>query len=197
MIRFLLRTNMHSSLSFLFLLFLFPIEAKTGYPAFNVFTSSAQLGLGGAGFLNPSSISSKLNPASTVKDRMFTTSIIRYPVSITSQSAGLSLPWKNGTGSASIRHISYGTFRGYNDDAQPTKTYKSGDTWLQGSYSRQLGTIPLRLGINTQLYSSSLEDYRIKMLEFSIGGIMYFEKMFDAVVAEEPLYDPKGRKMRI
>tara|TARA_Y100000758_G_C15960087_1_gene389273 strand:- start:610 stop:831 length:222 start_codon:yes stop_codon:yes gene_type:complete len=27
--------------------------------------------------------------------------------------------------------------------------------------------------------------------------IMYFEKMFDVVVSEEPLYDPKGRKMRL
>ena len=173
----MLRINMHRSFAFFLFLLLTLSRAETSYPAFDVFTSSAQLGLGGAGFLNPSSISSKLNPASTIKKRMFATSIIRYPVSITSQSAGLSLPWKNGTGTASIRHISYGTFRGYNDDAQPTKTYKSGDTWLQGSYSRQLGTIPLRLGINTQLYSSSLEDYRIKMLEFSIGGIMYFDKV--------------------
>ena len=117
-----------------------------------------------------------MNPASTVKDKVFTTSIIQYPASITSQSAGLSLPWKNGTGSASIRHISYGTFHGYNDDAQPTKTYKSGDTWLRGSYSRQLVNIPLQFGMNTQLYSSSLEDYRIRVLEFSAGGIIYFEQ---------------------
>ena len=176
MIRVMLRSNMYYSFVFLLLFLLSPSRADTGYPAFDVFTSSAQLGLGGAGFLNPSSISSKLNPASIVKDRMFTTSIIRYPASITSQSAGLSLPWRNGTGSASIRHISYGTFHGYNDDAQPTKTYKSGDTWLQSSYSRQLVNIPLQFGINTQLYSSSLEDYRIKVLEFSVGGILYSEK---------------------
>ena len=167
---------MYPSFPFLLLILLSPSGADTGYPAFDVFTSSAQLGLGGAGFLNPSSISSKLNPASTVKGRVFTTSIIRYPASITTQSAGLSLPWKNGTGSASIRHICYGTFHGYNDDAQPTKTYKSGDTWLQSSYSRQLVNIPLQFGINTQLYSSSLEDYRIKVLEFSVGGIVYFEQ---------------------
>jgi len=176
MICVLLRSNIYYSFVFLLLLLFSPTRADTGYPAFDVFTSSAQLGLGGAGFLNPSSISSKLNPASTVKDKMFTTSIIRYPASITSQSAGLSLPWRNGTGSASIRHISYGTFHGYNDDAQPTKTYKSGDTWLQSSYSRQLVNIPLQFGINTQLYSSSLEDYRIKVLEFSVGGILYIEK---------------------
>ena len=176
MIRLLLSTNMHPSFSFLFLLLLFPCGAETGYPAFDIFTSSAQLGLGGAGFLNPSSISSKLNPASTVNDRVFTTSIIRYPASITSQSAGLSLPWKNGIGSASIRHISYGTFNGYNDDAQSTRTYQSSDTWLRCSYSRQLVNLPLRFGMNTQLYSSSLEDYRIRMLEFSAGGIVYFEQ---------------------
>ena len=176
MIRVLLRSNMYYSFVFILLLLLYPSRADTGYPGFDVFTSSAQLGLGGAGFLNPSSISSKMNPASTNKDRMFTTSIIQYPASITSQSAGLSLPWKNGTGSASIRHISYGTFHGYNDDAQPTKTYKSGDIWLQGAYSRPLVDIPLQFGIKTQFYSSSLEDYSIKVLEFSVGGIVYFEK---------------------
>ena len=167
---------MYPSFPFLLLILLSPSGAETGYPAFDVFTSSAQLGLGGAGFLNPSSISSKLNPASTVKGRVFTTSMIRYPASITTQSAGLSLPWKNGTGSASIRHISYGTFRGYNDNAQPTQTYKSGDTWLRGSYSKQLVNIPLRFGMNTQLYLSSLEDYQIRVLEFSAGGIIYFEQ---------------------
>ena len=176
MIRVLLRSNMYYSFVFILLLLLYPSRADTGYPGFDVFTSSAQLGLGGAGFLNPSSISSKMNPASTNKDRMFTTSIIQYPASITSQSAGLSLPWMNGTGSASIRHISYGTFHGYNDDAQPTKTYKSGDIWLQGAYSRPLVDIPLQFGIKTQFYSSSLEDYSIKVLEFSVGGIVYFEK---------------------
>jgi hypothetical protein len=167
---------MYYSFVFILLLLLYPSRADTGYPGFDVFTSSAQLGLGGAGFLNPSSISSKMNPASTNKDRMFTTSIIQYPASITSQSAGLSLPWMNGTGLASIRHISYGTFHGYNDDAQPTKTYKSGDIWLQGAYSRPLVDIPLQFGIKTQFYSSSLEDYSIKVLEFSVGGIVYFEK---------------------
>ena len=43
--------------------------------------------------------------------------------------------------------------------------------------------------------------YAYLPLKYSKSGtklkIMYFEKMFDAVVAEEPLYDPKGRKMRI
>ena len=43
--------------------------------------------------------------------------------------------------------------------------------------------------------------YAYLPLKYSKSGtklkIMYFEKMFDAVVSEEPLYDPKGRKMRI
>ena len=160
--------------SFLFLLSC--LSAETGFPAFDVFTSSSQLGMGGAGFLNPSPISSKLNPSVADTGRYFSTSIIRYQAGITSQSAGMSLPWKKGFGVFSLRHISYGTFDGYDDDFQSTGTYQSGDTWLHGGYSKQLGTLPLSIGTAAQFYSSSLKDHQVKAFVISVGSDFYIHK---------------------
>ena len=160
--------------SFLFLLSC--LSAETGFPAFDVFTSSSQLGMGGAGFLNPSPISSKLNPSVADTGRYFSTSIIRYQAGITSQSAGMSLPSKKGFGVFSLRHISYGTFDGYDDDFQSTGTYQSGDTWLHGGYSKQLGTLPLSIGTAAQFYSSSLKDHQVKAFVISVGSDFYIHK---------------------
>ena len=166
---------------FLYFIFIFScMSAETGYPGFNVFASSFQLGLGGAGFLSPSPISSKLNPSIADTGRYFSTSIIRYQAGITSQSAGMSLPWKKGFGIFSVRHISYGTFDGYDDNLQSTGAYQSGDTWLQYGYSRQVSTIPLSLGTSAQFYNASLKDHQIKAILISIGSTFYIQK-FQAI----------------
>ncbi len=152
------------------------LSAETGYPGFDVFTSSFQLGLGGAGFLNPSPISSKLNPSVADSGRYFSTSIIRYQADITTQSAGMSLPWKKGFGIFSVRHISYGTFDGYDDKFQPTGAYQSSDTWFQYGYSRQVRTIPLSIGTSAQFYSASLKNYQVKAILISLGSAFYIQK---------------------
>ena len=153
------------------------LSAETGYPGFDVFTSSFQLGLGGAGFLNPSPISSKINPSVSDTGRYFSTSIIRYHAGITSQSAGMSLPWKKGFSIFSVRHISYGTFNGYDDDLQSTGAYQSRDTWLQYGYSRQLSTMPLSIGTSTQFYNASLNDHQIKAILFTFGSAFYIQNI--------------------
>jgi len=159
-----------------FIIILSCLSAETGYPGFDVFTSSFQLGLGGAGFLNPSPISSKLNPSVADTGRYFSTSIIRYQAGITSQSAGMSLPWKKGFGIFSVRHISYGTFDGYDDNFQSTGAYQSGDTWLQYGYSRQVRTMPLSIGTSAQFYNASLKDHQIKAILISLGSAFYIQK---------------------
>ena len=164
-------------LSFSTLFFLLSgLSAETGYPAFDVFTSSAQLGLGGAGFLNPNSISSKLNPAVADTGRLFSTSMIRYPANIISQSAGVSFPWKKGFVSGAVRHISYGIFEGYDSNSQSTGKYQSGDTWINGVFSKQFNTLPLRIGFGSQFYSSSLKDTYIRALSFSAGIEFYIHR---------------------
>ena len=152
------------------------LSAETGYPGFDIFTSSLQLGLGGAGFLNSSPISSKINPSIADTGRYFSTSIIRYQAGITSQSAGISMPWKKGYGIFSVRHISYGTFDGYDDNFQSTGAYQSADTWLQYGYSKQIKTIPLSIGTSAQFYNASLKDHQIKAIIISLGSAFYIQK---------------------
>jgi len=101
--------------------------AKTGYPALHIFTSSVPLSMAGAGYLHSSPISSKMNPSSQ-SEKSFSASLIKYPASITSQSAGAQFPFLHGNLSKSIKYISYGIFQGYTDYAEPIGTYSSSGT---------------------------------------------------------------------
>ena len=150
--------------------------SKTGYPAFDVFTSSTEVSMGGASFLMASTISSKLNPSVVYKGRGFSTSVIRYPADITSQSAGLIFPWSNGQGSLSIRHIAYGVFEGYNDNLQSSGTYRSSDTWVRSTYSQEIKGRPIRTGISFQYFNSSLQNSSINILDFSLGALYFFNR---------------------
>ena len=170
------KVNYKITLFFMFQLSISVCFAETGFPGFDVFTSALKMGLGGAGFLNPSPISAKLNPATSDSGRYFSTSIIRYQAGITSQSAGISFPWKKGFGSFSVRHISYGTFAGYNNEFQSTGKYQSADSWFQGGYTQQVKGLPLTFGTTSQFYSSSLKDHQIKAFVISIGGEFIIKK---------------------
>ena len=150
---------------------------KTGYPSFDVFHSPSQLSLGGAVFLNPSPISSKMNPSVADTGKKFSTSIIRYHANIISQSVGLSVPWRNGVGTFFISHISYGTFNGYDTDGDPTGKYQSGDTWLNGVYSKQLKFFPVRTGFSIQYFNSVLKDHNIIALLFSLGSEVFIHSV--------------------
>ena len=136
--------------------------AKTGYPALNIFTSSVPLSMAGAGYLYSSPISSKMNPSSQ-SGRSFSASLIKYPASITSQSAGAQFPFLDGNLSMSINYISYGIFQGYTDYAEPTGTYSSSDSWLGASYSGQVLLLPIYWGVKSKFYSSLYNNSRIRL----------------------------------
>ena len=127
--------------------------AKTGYPALHIFTSSVPLSMAGAGYLHSSPISSKMNPSSQ-SGRSFSASLIKYPASITSQSAGAQFPFLDGNLSMSINYISYGIFQGYTDYAEPIGTYSSSDSWLGVSFSRRVLSLPIYWGVRSKFYSS-------------------------------------------
>tara|TARA_Y100001970_G_scaffold238492_1_gene299744 strand:+ start:469 stop:1338 length:870 start_codon:yes stop_codon:yes gene_type:complete len=142
--------------------------AKTGYPALHIFTSSVPLSMAGAGYLYSSPISSKMNP-SYHSEKSFSASLIKYPASITSQSAGAQLPLLNGNLSVSINFISYGIFQGYTDYAEPTGTYSSSDSWLGASYSTQVLFSPIYWGVQSKFYSSLYNKSRIRLATLSTG----------------------------
>ena len=70
--------------------------SETSFPGMDIFTSSASLSMGGAGYLKPSPLSSNINP-SIYGGKIFSASIIKYPAGIASQNVGISLLFKNKT----------------------------------------------------------------------------------------------------
>ena len=150
------------------LFLLCPLVAKTGYPALDVFTSSIHLSMAGAGYLHSSPVSVKNNPSSVFK-RSFSASLIKYPASISAQSAGLQFDFKNGGGSISFHNISYGTFQGYDEDAQLTGIYGSSDTWLRTSYRRKILLAPIYYGVSSSLYSSNYNSHKVRLIIFALG----------------------------
>ena len=73
---------------------------------------------------------------------IFSASVIRYPASITNQSAAMVLPFKSGYGHLLISNTSYGIFQGYSDDAEPTGNYSSNDNKVVGSCSYPIYQTP-------------------------------------------------------
>ena len=150
-------------------LFLFcSLVAKTGYPALDIYTSSIHLSMAGAGYLHSSPVSVKNNPSS-VFERSFSASLIKYPASISAQSAGLQFPFKNGGGSVSLHNISYGTFQGYDEDAQFTGAYSSSDTWFRTSYRSKILLTPIYYGVSSCFYSSSYNAHKVRLITFALG----------------------------
>jgi len=151
------------------------LRSETGYPGLSIFSSSADLSLGGSGYLKGSLLSSKLNPSVDFSN-YFATSLIRYPASITSENVGISFPFKSGSGSISIKHLSYGTFQGYDESAIKTSNYSAKDLSLKGSYSKLLNGTPLRTGFSIQFLHSSLNNNELYLLSFSYGAIFLMKK---------------------
>ena len=144
------------------------LVAKTGYPALDIFTSPIHLSMAGAGYLHSSPVSAKNNPSSVFKTS-FSASLIKYPASISAQSAGLQFPFKNGGGSVSLHNISYGTFQGYDEDAQFTGAYSSSDTWFRTSYRSKILLTPIYYGVSSSFYSSSYNAHKVRLITFALG----------------------------
>jgi hypothetical protein len=143
--------------------------SETSFPGMDIFTSSASLSMGGAGYLKPSPLSSNINP-SIYGGKIFSASIIKYPAGIASQNIGISLLFKNNTfGKFSINNISYGIFEGYNENLISTGTYSASDTKISASYGKRILRLPIKLGVQSSFYFSNYGDYTFNILSFSTG----------------------------
>ena len=153
----------------LFSLIISGAYSETSFPGMDVFTSSASLSMGGAGYLKPSPLSSNINP-SIYGGNVFSASIIKYPSDITSQNIGISFLFKNNTfGNFSINNISYGIFEGYNENLISTGTYSANDTKISASYGKKILRLPIKLGVQSSLYLSNYGDYTFNIFSFSAG----------------------------
>ena len=154
------------------------LQSNQSRPGLSVWFSANDLSLAGGGNLlfNPNGRNVDLSVIS--KGKVFSTSFIFYPSSIQAQSVSMSLGKGNKSLITSINHVSYGTFKGYDENAVATGNYTSSDTWLRFGYNEESKTLPYKYGVSNQLYISKLEDI-ISTSIYSSFGLVWTIKRYN------------------
>ena len=163
------RISTYLKLSSFILSFSSGVFSETSFPGMDIFTSSANISMGGAGYLKPSPLSSNINP-SISGGKVFSASIVKYPAGIASQNIGISFLFKNNTfGKFLINNISYGIFEGYDENLISTGTYSASDTKITASYGKRILRLPIKLGVQSSFYLSNYGGYTFNIYSFSAG----------------------------
>ena len=161
---------------FIILFLFYYLNGDTISPSLYSWFSASKLSQAGGGNLNMSPTSRSANPANLSLSRSFSTSFILYPAGIQAQSVSLLIPQSNRLITVAINHISYGTFKGYDENAIPTNNYSSSDTWMRLGYSGLSKNLPISYGISNQLYFSKLGRYSSIIFYLSLGAIWNIKK---------------------
>ena len=161
---------------FIILFLFYYLNGDTISPSLYSWFSASKLSQAGGGNLNMSPNSRSENPANLSLSRSFSTSFILYPAGIQAQSVSLLIPQSNRLITVAINHISYGTFKGYDENAIPTNNYSSSDTWMRLGYSGLTKNLPISYGISNQLYFSKLGKYSSTIFYLSLGAIWNIKK---------------------
>lgn len=145
-------------------------------PGLSVWFSANELSFAGGGKLlfNPNGRDVDLNVIS--KGKIFSTSFIFYPAGVQAQSASVLLSKSTKSIIASINHVSYGTFKGYDENAVETGNYTSSDTWFRFGYNEKSKTLPFNYGVSNQFYTSKLEDIISTSIYSSFGLVWTIKK---------------------
>ena len=162
--------------NFLILFLFYYLNGDTISPSLYSWFSASKLSQAGGGNLNMSPNSRSANPANVSVSRSFSTSFVLYPAGIQAQSVSLLIPQSNRLITVAINHISYGTFKGYDENAIPTNNYSSSDTWIRLGYSKLSKNFPISYGISNQLYFSKLGEYSSTIFYLSLGTIWNIKK---------------------
>jgi len=162
--------------NFLILFLFYYLNGDTISPSLYSWFSASKLSQAGGGNLNISPNSRSTNPANLSVSRSFSTSFVLYPAGIQAQSVSLLIPQTNRLITVAINHISYGTFKGYDENAIPTNNYSSSDTWIRLGYSKLSKNFPISYGISNQLYFSKLAEYSSTIFYLSLGTIWNIKK---------------------
>jgi len=161
---------------FIILFVFYYLNGDTISPSLYSWFSASKLSQAGGGNLNISPNSRSTNPANLSVSRSFSTSFVLYPAGIQAQSVSLLIPQTNRLITVAINHISYGTFKGYDENAIPTNNYSSSDTWIRLGYSKLSKNFPISYGISNQLYFSKLGEYSSTIFYLSLGTIWNIKK---------------------
>ena len=161
---------------FIILFLFYYLNGDTISPSLYSWFSASKLSQAGGGNLNMSPNSRSENPANLSLSRSFSTSFILYPAGIQAQSVSLLIPQYNRLITVAINHISYGTFKGYDENAISTNNYSSSDTWMRLGYSGLSKNLPISYGISNQLFFSKLGKYSSTIFYLSLGAIWNIKK---------------------
>ena len=158
------------------ILLLSSLRPNQSRPGLSAWFSANDLSFAGGGRLlfNPNGRNVDLNIFS--KGSLFSTSFIFYPAGIQAQSASMLSNKNNKSIITSINHISYGTFRGYDENAVTTGNYTSSDTWLKFGYNEASKMLPIKYGISNQMYISKLDDIISTSIYTSFGLVWAIKK---------------------
>ena len=161
---------------FVFFILIFSLKGQTFSPSLFSWFPASKLSQAGGGslILTPSSRSG--NAANWSLSRTFSTSFILYPADIQAQSVAILIPYSSALITAAINHISYGTFKGLDENAIPTNNYNSSETWIRIGYSFLSKNIPIRYGMSNQLLLSKLGEYSLTKYYCSLGAIWEIKK---------------------
>ena len=172
----MIRFYKYLRLSLNFIIYSSLLFSKTSFPGIQLFSSSMNLSMGGAGYLKSFPSSFNINPAA-FEGKIFSASMIKYPASISNQNAGIIVPISNnGFGNFSISHLSYGTFEGYDEDGESMDSYNSSDTKISTSYSKGFSHFPFTIGIGSNIYFSNYGNNNLKIITLSSGVCLKLKK---------------------
>ena len=147
---------------------------ETNYPGLLTWTNTPTMSLAGGGRLVFNAESDRLNPAtlSYGKNRQFNGSLLQFPSEIRVESISFFSPKGKFNRSLSFRHQSFGVFQGYDDEANETEKYQSGETHITIAIAKKVENTPLRWGMSTTFLYSQLDEYSSTGLAFNAGSIL-------------------------
>ena len=153
-----------------FYLFLFFQLNASGYKALNYWYHPHSVSNVGASSNYISAENDRLNPAFIFNsEKLMNLSFVQYPSEITSQLAQVIYPHKKYVLAATIRHISYGIFKGYNEYGMPTSNYSASDTWASCSMAKSFYSENIHLGASIGYFYSNIGDLSSMLLTGTTG----------------------------
>ena len=153
----------------LYLFMFFRLNAA-GQEALNYWYHPHTVSIVGASSNFINSESDRLNPAFIFNsEKLMNLSFVKYPSEITSQLAQVFYPHKEYVLAATIRHISYGIFKGYNEEGMPTSNYSAADTWVSCSIAKSFYSENIQLGASIGYFYSNIVDLSSILLTGTTG----------------------------
>jgi len=157
------------ALIYFYLFFFFQLNAS-GHKALNYWYHPHSVSMVGASSNYISAENDRLNPALIINtEKLMNLSFVQYPSEITSQLAQVIFPYKQFGLAATVRHISYGIFKGYNEYGMPTSNYSASDTWVSCSAVKSFYSKNIHLGASVGYFYSNIGDLSSMLLTGTTG----------------------------